>query len=311
VRKIGYLFPGQGAQYVGMGFDLYQKRKEARAVFDQADELLGFYLSKLCFEGPETELTRTVNAQAAIFVTSLATLSVIRSDYSHLRPALACGLSLGEFTALTSLNSLSFQDGLKLVRSRGELMEKANQKNPGTMASIIGLSLNECEALCQETGAELANINSYDQTVISGSVDVVSQACHAAQKKGAKKAIVLKVGGAFHSSLMASAQAGLENVLRQIKIREPEGVFVPNVSGTPVSVPETIRTFLAEQLAKPVQWVRTVETIAQIGLIDLIEIGPGRVLKGLVKRVNPRLNVMSIEKESELEQLKPVISNTS
>ncbi|OGW87432.1 MAG: [acyl-carrier-protein] S-malonyltransferase [Omnitrophica bacterium RIFCSPHIGHO2_02_FULL_46_11] len=307
MKPIGFLFPGQGAQSVGMGADFYRESPEARTLFDKADRLLGFSFTKLCFEGPEHDLTRTMNAQIAIFVTSLAVLTSIRADHPELKPALACGLSLGEFTALVALESISFEEGLELVRKRGELMEEANQKNPGTMASILGFPIKDCEAVCQETGAEIANLNSYEQIVISGPLTAVNSACELAKSKGAKRVIPLKVGGAFHSSLMSHARSGLGAALSKTQIKEPKGVFIPNVSGKPVSKPEEIRKLLSEQLTNPVQWIKTMESISQSGPKDLLEIGPGRVLKGLARKINPELNVVSIEKIADLEQLKPIL----
>ena len=306
MKEFGFLFPGQGAQVVGMGKDFYESNPEAKSIFDRATQLLGFGLTKLCFEGPDEELTRTVNAQIAIFVTSIAVLESVRRQHPHLKPKLACGLSLGEFTALVALESISFEDGLKLVRRRGELMEEANQKNPGTMASILGLSEKDCASLCVETKTELANLNSPEQFVISGSVEAVSKACEVAKAKGAKRAIPLKVGGAFHSSLMEYAKAGLEDALRKINIKAPKGTFIPNVTGELVSDPETIRTLLAKQLTSPVQWIKTMESVSRLGRTELLELGPGRVLKGLARKINPDLNVISIEKRSDLEQLKPI-----
>ena len=185
-------------------------------------------------------------------------------------------------------------------------MEEANQKKPGTMASILGFSEKDCTSLCAETGTELANLNSPEQFVISGSIDAINKACEVAKAKGAKRAILLKVGGAFHSSLMAHARAGLEEALRKIRIEEPEGIFIPNVTGEPVSDPSRIQKLLAEQLTSPVQWVRTMECVKELGVKELLEIGPGRVLKGLARKINPELAVTNIEKISDLEQLKPI-----
>lgn len=309
LKAAGFLFPGQGAQFVRMGQDFYQTSLEARATFDQADKALGFPLTKLCFEGPEPELTRTVNAQIAIFVTSLAILSDLRAKYPQVKPALACGLSLGEFTALVALQVISFEDGLKLVYERGMAMEAAAQKNPGTMASILGLSIDRCRALCQETGAELANLNSSEQIVISGTIEAIDKACAAAKTKGAKRIIPLKVGGAFHSSLMESARADLEAALKNLKVQQPKGIFIPNVTGTPELNPEAIRKLLSKQLTSPVEWVKTMESAAQSGVKDYLEIGPGKVLKGLARKINPELNVISIEKVTDLEQLNQVAIN--
>lgn len=311
MKEIGFLFPGQGAQSVGMGEDFYKNSREARLLFDQANGFLGFSLTKLCFEGPEPELTLTGNAQIAIFITSLAVLSHLRAIFPHLKPFLGCGLSLGEFTALVALAAISFEDGLELVRKRGQLMEEANKKKPGTMASVLGLSISDCAAVCKVTGAELANLNSYDQIVISGSVEVVNRTCELVKEKGAKRVILLKVDGAFHSSLMSHAKAGLEEALKKVKIREPKGIFIPNVTGEPVSNSDEIRALLAKQLTSPVQWLKTMETVGRLRVKELLEIGPGRVLKGLARRINPELNVTSIEKIADLEQLRPVLVNSS
>ena len=185
-------------------------------------------------------------------------------------------------------------------------MEEAAHKNPGTMASILGLSIKDCTALCEETGTELANLNSNDQIVISGSIDKVNKACEVAKTKGAKRAIPLKVGGAFHSSLMSHAKIGLEEALEKVVIDKPKGTFIPNVTGEPVSDPKTIRLLLAKQLTNPVQWIKTMETAGRLGIKEYLEIGPGRVLKGLARKINPELNVTSIEKKADLDQLKPI-----
>lgn len=309
-KSIGFLFPGQGAQFVGMGRDFYASSQPAKLVFDQADQILDFKISQICFQGPEAELTRTINAQLAIFVTSLAVLRTLKANFPQISPSLSCGLSLGEFTALVALESISFEDGLKLVKRRGELMEEACQKNPGTMASLLGISVENCLALCKETNTELANLNSYDQLVISGSTDAVSKACEVAKSKGAKRAIPLKVGGAFHSSLMNHAKSGLEEALKKITIAKPKGTFIPNVTGEVVSEPETIRTLLAKQLTSSVQWIKTMETVARFESMDFLEIGPGKVLKGLAKKINPNINVINIEKIEDIEQLKPMMVST-
>lgn len=306
MKPIGFLFPGQGAQFVGMGADFYKENQTARKIFNDADHQLGFSLSKLCFEGPDVELTRTMYAQVSIFVTSIAVLESVEAAFPRLKPSLACGLSLGEFSSLVALDAISFEDGLALVKKRGQSMEEAAQKNPGTMASIIGLTIEECSDVCKEAGTEVANLNSHDQIVISGSVDAVNQACELAKTKGAKRAILLKVGGAFHSSLMSSARSGLEEALKQVKITEPKGTFIPNVSGEIVSDPNRIRQLLADQLTSPVQWVKTMETATRIGIREYFEIGPGRVLKGLARKINPKLIVTSIEKNSDLGSLKPI-----
>ncbi|MBI1978385.1 MAG: ACP S-malonyltransferase [Candidatus Omnitrophica bacterium] len=307
MKEIGFLFPGQGAQAVGMGKKFYEVSSEARSVFDQANHILGVSLTKLCFEGPENELARTFNAQTALFVTGLAILESLRAQFPQLKPKLACGLSLGEFTALIALDAITFEDGLKLVGRRGELMEEAARKTQGTMVSLLGFSIEDCALVCKETGAEIANLNSPEQIVISGSLEAVNRASELAKTRGAKRVTPLKVGGAFHSSLMGHAKAGLEAALKQVKIREPRGIFIPNVTGTPVSNPEEIRTLLGQQLTSPVQWIKTMETVGRLGVKDLLEIGPGRVLKGLARKINQELTVTAIEKPADWDEFKPIL----
>ncbi|OGW79656.1 MAG: [acyl-carrier-protein] S-malonyltransferase [Omnitrophica bacterium RIFCSPLOWO2_12_FULL_44_17] len=303
MKQFGFLFPGQGAQAVGMGFDFYLKNQAAKKVFTQADEILNFPVTRLCFEGPDTELVRTKNTQIAIFVTSMATLESVKLQFPDLQPQVSCGLSLGEFTALTAIGAISFEDALKLVQIRGELMEQAAESNPGTMASIIGLSLDDIREICNETGAVPANINSPEQVVISGSVDSVKQACELCEANGAKRAIQLKVGGAFHSPLMKSAEEGLKKALQKIRVSKTNIPFIPNVTGEVVNEPETIRMLLANQLTSPVEWVKTMQTCHQMGLREFLEMGPGSVLKGLARKINSELIVYNINKTEHLEKL--------
>lgn len=287
-----------------MGQDFYTSSQPAKSLYDQADQILGYKISGICFQDPESELTRTINAQLAIFVTSLAILKTLSAYFPQMTPSLSCGLSLGEFTALVALDSIIFEDGLRLVKRRGELMEEACQKNSGTMASLLGISIENCLELCKETNTELANLNSYEQLVISGPVDAINKACELAKSKGAKRSIPLKVGGAFHSSLMKHAKDGLEDALRKVAISKPKGVFIPNVTGEAVSEPEAIRVLLAKQLTSPVQWIKTMETVSRFSSMDFLELGPGKVLKGLAKKINPNINVANVEKKEDLEQLK-------
>ena len=205
-RKIGFLFPGQGAQFVGMGKDLFEQSPAAREIYKKADHILGYSISQICFAGPESELMRTLYAQTGILVTSLAALAAIREKIPGLKPSLVAGLSLGEFTALTAAGSMSFEEALKLVQVRAEAMENAAKNHPGTMASVMGLDLEQCKAVAQEACCEVANLNTPDQTVLSGTFPAIEQACKIAEAKGAKRALPLKVGGAFHSSLMEEAK---------------------------------------------------------------------------------------------------------
>ncbi len=302
-ESIGFLFPGQGAQSVGMGRDLYDSFPTARKIFEEADAVLGNPISKICFEGPEETLTRTRFAQPAIFVTSLAALAVLKDKFSDLKPSLTAGLSLGEFTALVAAEALSFEDGLRLVQKRAEAMERSGEKFPGTMASILGLSKADCEAVSREAGCEVANLNAEDQIVLSGTFESIQRACPLAESKGAKRAIPLKVGGAFHSSLMREAKEDLEKALSQTVIRRPSAFFVPNVTGQSVSDPDEIRTLLAKQLMSPVRWHETMIFASQTGTKLFLEIGPGKVLKGLARKILQPAAVESCGTLADIEKL--------
>ncbi len=304
-EKIGFLFPGQGAQTVGMGKDFYDAFPAAKSVYDRADEILGYSVSKICFDGPESELTRTVYAQPAIFVTSAAILAVLREKFSLLKPSFSAGLSLGEFTALVASGAISFEDGLKLVRKRAEAMEKACQDHPGTMASILGMSLEDCQSVAQDAGCQVANLNSPEQIVLSGTHESIQRACSLAEERGAKRAIPLKVGGAFHSALMADAKTSLEGALLTVPISEPVCVFVPNVLGNSrISDPREIRRLLALQLTQSVKWTDTMRFAAESNIKYFIEIGPGTVLKGLAKKCGGGdFEVHSCGKMTDIEKL--------
>jgi len=292
-KAIGFLFPGQGAQFLGMGKDLFEQSPAARQVYEKADRILGYSISQICFAGPETELMRTLYAQTGILVTSLAALAAIRERMPGLQPSLVAGLSLGEFTALTASEAISFEDALKLVQVRAEAMENAAKNHPGTMASVMGLDLEQCKAVAQEARCEVANLNTPDQTVLSGTFPAIEQACKIAEAKGAKRALPLKVGGAFHSSLMGEAKERLEAALAKTPIREPLCSFIPNVTAEPVSHPDEIRALLAKQLTSSVQWVGTMATAKESGIKTYLEIGPGKILKGLARKCQPELEVLS------------------
>lgn len=299
-QKIGLLFPGQGAQFVGMGKEWAEKSEKVQAVYEQSDQILGFSLRRLCFEGPEETLTRTLYAQPAIFVTSLALFSILQEKLAGFQPDFGAGLSLGEFSALVAAGSLSLPDGLRLVQTRAELMEKAASQNQGIMISILGLSQEECAAVAKESKSELANLNAPDQFVLSGKESSVTKARELAEGMGAKRVIRLKVSGAFHSSLMGPARDRFREALKKIPIQRPRCLFIANASAQEESEPERIRSLLAEQLTSPVRWIETMERARDQGIRRFIELGPGRVLKGLVKRIDPTLEVLSFEKIADL-----------
>jgi len=289
---VAFQFPGQGSQAVGMGASLADAFPEARDVFDEADDSLGFELSRLCWEGPEEELRSTENAQPALLVHGVACARVLVSR--GLTPSAAAGHSLGEFTAHVTAGSLAFRDALKLVRVRGEAMARAGDEQPGTMAAVIGLDRAEVERLCteaREDGETLvpANYNSPGQIVISGSIDAVRRAVMEAKERGARMAIELQVSGAFHSPLMASAVAPVVEALDRIEVGRARIPVVSNVDARPVTEPDAIRERLIEQVTGAVRWTDCVLALRDLGVRRLIEPGPGHVLTGLVKRIDRSL----------------------
>ena len=307
VRKIGFLFPGQGAQYVGMGKEAAGHFETVRKVYEQANEIAGYPLSRYCFEGPEETLTRTLYAQPLIFTTSLALFYLLEEKFPELKPSFVAGLSLGEFSALAAAGSVTFSEGLSLVRTRAESMEQAAQESQGTMVSVLGLTQAECESIAKQSGTYLANLNAPDQFVLSGEESSIKQATAAAEGKGAKRVLPLKVNGAFHSPLMKPARQKFTEALKSLSISKPKCLFVPNATATSEENPERIRTLLAEQLTSPVQWIATMQFAKGQGIQHFIELGPGRVLKGLAKRIDPTFEVFSFEKISDLEALESAL----
>lgn len=289
--SVAFLFPGQGSQHVGMGHDLYQVEPAARAVFDQADELLGFSLSELCFFGPEDSLTDTVNQQPALLVTSVATWRAMQARGYEL-PAFAAGHSLGEFSALAISGSLDFPSALALVRRRGELMKAAGEREPGGMAAVLGLDALQVEAICNQATAatgrpvQVANDNCPGQVVISGDRLALGEAIELAQASGARKVVQLPISIAAHSALMGSASSEFAEAVAAADIRSPEVPVIGNVSAGPLTTPEAIRADLTSQLTAPVRWMESMNYLLGQGVNTFFEVGSGEVLLGLMKRID-------------------------
>jgi [acyl-carrier-protein] S-malonyltransferase len=286
--RAAFLFPGQGSQYVGMGRDLHEAYPASRSVFERANEALGMDLSRLCFEGPETELTKTVHAQPAILTHSIAAWAVVDGD--GLRPYRVAGHSVGEYAALVAAGVLAFEDAVRLVRRRGELMYRAGVDHPGTMSAVLGLDGDRVAEVCARASAagpvQVANLNSPDQTVVSGSVPGVEEAERLAREAGAKKVVRLEVSGAFHSVLMTDAQEGLRKALSEAPFSTPGVPVVVNVDARPVTDAGELRRSLDRQLTSPVRWVDSVRSLLGDGCDVFVEIGPGRVLSGLLRRID-------------------------
>jgi len=303
MKSMAILFPGQGSQYVGMGKDWYDSDASARDLFIRGDEILGFKLSEICFNGPEEELRQTRNTQPAIFLHSVGVLM----SQKNLDPRMAAGHSLGEYSAFVAAGAMEFETALKLVRLRGELMQRAGEENKGTMAAIVGLPNDSLEALCREASPEgivqPANFNSPGQTVISGSVQGVKKAMELAKQRGAKLVKELVVSGAFHSPLMASAQDGLRKALEETEIHNARFPVYCNVTGEPVTEAGEIRDSLNRQLTSPVRWEQTIKNMVRDGATQFCEIGPGKVLQGLARRTEPSVPVTGIDRFSDVREL--------
>lgn len=287
-RGTAWVFPGQGSQEVGMGRDLYGGSAVARSLYERADEILGRSLSKLCFEGPPDVLGLTTNAQPALYVTSVACLEAAReAGVVEDQPLFVAGHSLGEYSALTAARALPFEDGIRLVEERGRLTQLAADSAPGRMAALLGMDESAAATVCADSGAELCNINSPGQLVIGGTVDAVERACALALERGARRAVPLDVGGAFHTSLMQPAVAGMAAAIAKTGIGDANVPVVANDRAEPIADAKIIGAELAYQLTHPVRWVQCVEYMAAHGVAEFVEIGPGRVLTGLIKRIVP------------------------
>jgi [acyl-carrier-protein] S-malonyltransferase len=295
--KTAWVFPGQGSQFVGMGRDLYENYPVARRLFNEADEVLGQELSRLCFDGPEVELTNTVNAQPAILIHSIATFEVLKAELGNcLTPAsLTAGHSLGEYSALVAACALGFADAISLVRARGVAMKRAGELHPGAMAAILGLEESKLLEVCREAGSvQIANLNAPGQIVISGEKEALDFALALAKSAGAKKVRPLAVSIAAHSEQMRSAAAEYSAAVAATPLKPTQTPVVSNVDAQILQGEVSIRAEMVAQLTSPVQWVKTIEFMRRRGIEQFIEIGPKGVLAGLIRRIAPESRAVSI-----------------
>jgi [acyl-carrier-protein] S-malonyltransferase len=296
-----WVFPGQGAQETGMGRDLYEQFAVARELYDRADAILGRSISRLCFEGSAAELGQTFNSQPAIFVTSMALFEVAREqEMLRAEPAYVAGHSLGEYTALCAAGAVDFDAGLRLVDTRARATQAAADARPGGMAAVLGLDEDAAREICAETGAELCNINSPGQLVVGGTKEAVARACGLALERGAKRAIPLDVSGPFHTSLMEPAVEQMRGAVAQAGLRAPRIPLVANATGDAMIDPDAIADELVFQLMNPVRWVQCVEYMTANAVTTFTEIGPGRVLTGLIKRIAPGAQTRNINGAASL-----------
>ncbi len=326
--QVAFLFPGQGSQNVGMGADVYEASKAARHVFATFDEVLGFELSTLCFQGPEDQLRTTTNAQPAIVAVSLAYLAAFQealspqhsSWSSPLAPAYTAGHSVGECTALVAGGALDLKEVAYLVGERGRLMHEEEEACPGSMAAIIGLDAEILQAVCEEATRRcleelgtksthpgqghviLANHNAPGQIVISGEQHALETACALAKERGAKRAIPLSVSGAFHSPVMEPATVGLARFLQEANIHNATIPIISNITAEPITDSHVLRTELAQQVARSVQWTRTIEYLTSVGITTFFEIGPGQALAGMIKRIAKGVTIINIGNVAQIEK---------
>ena len=299
MSKTALLFAGQGAQVVGMGKDLAEKFPSAKAWFDRANAALGYDLTGVCFNGPETDLTKTENAQPGIFLVSWVCFQLLKEQASNLKFDATAGLSLGEFTALTAAGALSFEDGLRVVRQRGKFMQEACDVTKGGMAAIIGLDEGPTREVCAEAGVVLANLNCPGQLVISGEAEKIAKACELAKAKGAKRALPLTVAGAYHSPLMASAQPKLAAELAKSQISTPTVPVISNVSAQAHGA--DISAKLVEQVCASVRWEESMRALLAQGFTRFIELGPGTALSGFMKRIDKTATMLNVADAASLE----------
>jgi [acyl-carrier-protein] S-malonyltransferase len=308
--RIAFIFPGQGSQSVGMAHDLFENSARVREIYERASEAIDVDLAAISFEGPEEELTKTVNTQPALLTASAAALALL--EEREIVPYAVAGHSLGEYTALLAARSLTLEDAVRAVRERGRLMYEAGLERVGTMAAIVGLSESDIEQLLKEVAGrgvvQIANLNTPTQIVISGEVEAVRAAMDVAATSNARRVVELKVSGAFHSSLLKSASEGMESVLKGVQIERPQCIFVANVTGGALDEPEEIRRRLVEQIVSPVRWVECTKALANRKASLFLEVGPGNVLRGLLRKIDPELRSMSAGKMGDIDKLTAAIA---
>jgi len=294
MNKTVLLFAGQGAQSVGMGKDLAEQFPLARQWFDRANAALGFDLANVCFAGPEAELTKTENAQPGIYLVGWIAFELLKDRVPGLQFHAAAGLSLGEFTALAAAGVLTFEDGLKVVRQRGQFMQEACDTTKGGMAAVLGLDEAKTREVCSDAGVELANLNCPGQIVISGPSEKLDHACELAKTKGAKRAVLLPVAGAYHSTLMAGARARLDAVLKGVTLQAARVPVISNVTAQPHGAPAEIHQRMVEQVTSSVRWEDSMRYLLAQGFTRFIELGPGKALSGFMKRIDANTQVLTV-----------------
>ena len=301
MSKTAFMFAGQGAQVVGMGQDLAASHPRARSLFDRANAALGYDLAQICFTGPESELTKTENAQPAIYLVSWIAMELLAEKCPAVKADFTAGLSLGEFTAIAAAGALTFEEGLQVVRQRGRFMQEACEATQGGMAAIIGLDEAATRAVCAEAGVQLANLNCPGQLVISGAADRIGQACELAKARGAKRALPLTVAGAYHSPLMVSAQPKLDAELGKVALQAPCVPVISNVTAQPHGAPADIRQKLVDQVTSSVLWETSIRYLLSQGVTRFIEFGPGTALTGFMKRIDKTAQSLNVSDAASLE----------